>query len=142
MSSGASQSFAWRLIFLRRERLRVQGRLFENGRLHDSVIRLILLPELHDTVRWLPLLNLIQANVLFRILILTSQLLDCDYCALGVALIAPSLCKTELVVDRFLMLFCAGPRHALIVDATTVVAKVELSVHLLIRIVLLRMCNI
>ena len=47
--------------------------------------------------------------------------------------IDPILRKTKLVVDRFLMLFCAGPWHALI-DAATVVAEVELGVYLLIRI--------
>ena len=141
LSPGASQSCARRLILLRRERLCVQGGLFENGWLHDSVIRLILLPELHVHVRRLPLLNLIQADVLFRILILTPHFLDCDHCTLGVALIAPSLRKTKLVVDRFLMLFCAGPWHALI-DAATVVAEVELGVYLLIRVVLLLMGNV
>ena len=141
LSPGASQSGARRLIFLRRERLCVQRGLFEDGWLHDSVVRLILLPELHVHVRWLPLLNLIQADVLFRILILTPHFLDCNHCTLGVALIAPSLRKTKLIVDRFLMLFCAGPWHALI-DAATVVAEVELGAYLLIRVVLSFLGNV
>ena len=55
--------------------------------------------------------------------------------------IDPILRKTKLVVDRFLMLFCAGPWHTLI-DAATVVAEVEPSVYLLIRIVIALMVNV
>ena len=79
--------------------------------------------------------NFIHANVLFRILILNPQLLDCDNCALSVAMMAPSLREAKLVVDGLLMLFCAGPRRTLI-DATFVIAAVELGTYLLVRVVL------